>query len=77
MLVYKHPGLHFGDIHLLNATYVETLKDYVGDAKYAIFFPINGPRSLADEIANSDFDGDMYWVSTNPQVGSSAFERTS
>ena len=50
MLVFKHPGLHFGDMHVLNATYMEALKDYVGNAKYAIFFPINGPRSLADEI---------------------------
>ena len=69
MLVYKHPGLHFGDIHVLNATYVEALEEYVGNAKYAIFFPINSPRSLADEMANSDFDGDMYWVSRNQQVG--------
>ncbi|XP_034699033.1 probable RNA-dependent RNA polymerase 5 isoform X1 [Vitis riparia] len=68
VLVYKHPGLHFGDIHVLNATYVEALEECVGNAKYAIFFPINGPRSLADEIANSDFDGDMYWVSRNQQL---------
>ncbi|RVW96217.1 putative RNA-dependent RNA polymerase 3 [Vitis vinifera] len=69
VLVYKHPGLHFGDIHVLNATYVEALEEFVGNAKYAIFFPIKGPRSLADEMANSDFDGDMYWVSRNQQVG--------
>uniref|UniRef100_A0A0D9Y4K5 RNA-dependent RNA polymerase n=1 Tax=Oryza glumipatula TaxID=40148 RepID=A0A0D9Y4K5_9ORYZ len=53
VLVYKHPGLHFGDIHVLKATYIRDLeKEYVGYAKYAILFPISGPRSLADEMAN-------------------------
>ncbi|KAJ1687513.1 hypothetical protein LUZ63_018903 [Rhynchospora breviuscula] len=68
VLVYKHPGLHPGDIHLLQATYVEDLKNVVGNSKYAIFFPVVGPRSLADEMANSDFDGDIYWVSQHPEL---------
>ncbi|KAH0450783.1 hypothetical protein IEQ34_021475 [Dendrobium chrysotoxum] len=68
VLVYKHPGLHFGDIHRLTATYIKDLEDVIGNAKYAIFFPVKGTRSLADEIANSDLDGDMYWVSRNPQL---------
>ncbi|KAI3983152.1 hypothetical protein MKX01_030874 [Papaver californicum] len=68
ILVYKHPGLHFGDIHVLTATYVQELENYVGNAKYGIFFPTVGPRSIADEIANSDLDGDMYWVCRNTQL---------
>ena len=56
-------------IHKLTATYIDGLEDIVGNSKYAIFFPTCGPRSLADEMANSDFDGDMYWVSRNPLVG--------
>ncbi|KAF9615290.1 hypothetical protein IFM89_022617 [Coptis chinensis] len=68
VLVYRHPGLHFGDIHVLTATTVRGLKEIVGNSKYAIFFPTKRCRSLADEIAKGDFDGDMYWVSTNPQV---------
>jgi len=68
VLVYKHPGLHFGDIHILTATYIDGLEKIVGNSKYAIFFPTCGPRSLADEMANSDFDGDLYWVSRNPQL---------
>ncbi|XP_062149198.1 probable RNA-dependent RNA polymerase 5 isoform X1 [Alnus glutinosa] len=68
VLVYRNPGLHFGDIHVLKATYVEALESFIGNAKYAIFFPCKGPRSLADEIAGGDFDGDMYWVSRNPQL---------
>ncbi|KAK7245449.1 hypothetical protein RIF29_40295 [Crotalaria pallida] len=68
VLVYRNPGLHFGDIHVMEATYVKELESYVGHSKYAIFFPCVGPRSVADEIARGDFDGDMYWVSSNPQL---------
>ncbi|KAG5243701.1 RNA-dependent RNA polymerase [Salix suchowensis] len=68
VLVYRNPGLHFGDIHILKATYVSVLKDFVGNAKYAIFFPCKGPRSLADEMSGGDFDGDMFFVSRNPQL---------
>lgn len=68
VLVYKHPGLHFGDIHVLTAVYVKDIEKIVGNAKYAIFFPVKGRRSLADEMANSDYDGDLYWVSRNPKV---------
>lgn len=68
VLVYRNPGLHFGDIHILKATYVRELEDFVGNAKYAIFFPCKGPRSLADEMSGGDFDGDMFFVSRNPQL---------
>ncbi|XP_044347912.1 probable RNA-dependent RNA polymerase 3 [Triticum aestivum] len=69
VLVYTNPGLHFGDIHVLTATPIPNLeKEIVGFSKYVIIFPISGPRSLADEMANSDFDGDMYFVSRNPQL---------
>ncbi|TYK10155.1 putative RNA-dependent RNA polymerase 5 isoform X2 [Cucumis melo var. makuwa] len=68
VLVYRNPGLHFGDIHVLTAKYVEELVPVVGNAKYAIFFSSKGPRSVADEIAGGDFDGDMYWVSRNSQL---------
>ncbi|ONH97965.1 hypothetical protein PRUPE_7G221200 [Prunus persica] len=27
-----------------------------------------GPRSVADEMGGGDFDGDLYWVSRNPQL---------
>ena len=66
--MYRNPGLHFGDIHRLKAVLVEALKEIVGNAKYGIFFSINGPRSVGSEIANGDFDGDEYWVSSNPEV---------
>ncbi|KAL6838697.1 hypothetical protein ACP4OV_031411 [Aristida adscensionis] len=68
VLVYRHPGLHFGDIHRLTATRIDGLEKIVGHSRYAIFFPTTGPRSLADEMAGGDFDGDMYWVSWNPQL---------
>lgn len=68
VLVYRNPGLHFGDVHVLEAVYVQELEDIVGNAKYGIFFSTKGRRSVASEIANGDFDGDMYWVSRNPQL---------
>ncbi|CAL2274879.1 unnamed protein product [Prunus armeniaca] len=68
VLVYRHPGLHFGDIHVLKARYVKELEYVVGNAKYAIFFSCKGPRSVADEMGGGDFDGDLYWVSRNPQL---------
>lgn len=69
VLVYRNPGTHPGDIHVLNARYVEALKDFVGSSKYGIFFPSKGARSTGDEIAGGDYDGDTYWVSTNSEVG--------
>ncbi|XP_071911032.1 probable RNA-dependent RNA polymerase 5 isoform X1 [Coffea arabica] len=68
VLVYRNPGLHFGDIHVLEAVYVKELEDVIGNAKFGIFFSTKGQRSVANEIANGDFDGDMYWVSRNPQL---------
>ena len=67
--MYRNPGVHFGDIHVLNARYVAELEDFVGNAKYGIFFSTKGRRSVGSEIANGDFDGDLYWVSRSPQVG--------
>ncbi|CAH8355022.1 unnamed protein product [Eruca vesicaria subsp. sativa] len=68
VLVYRNPGLHFGDIHVLKATYVKAMEEYVGNSKYGVFFPQKGSRSLGDEIAGGDFDGDMYFISRNPEL---------
>ncbi|KAI3810840.1 hypothetical protein L1987_20463 [Smallanthus sonchifolius] len=68
VLVYRNPALHFGDVHVLNARYVKELEDYIGNSKFAIFFSTKGRRSVANEIASGDFDGDIYWVSRNPQL---------
>ncbi|KAL8149189.1 putative RNA-dependent RNA polymerase 5 isoform X2 [Apium graveolens] len=68
VLVYRNPGLDFGDIHVLKATYLEAITDVVGNAKYAIFFSVKGQRSMANEIGDGDLDGDMYWVSRNPKL---------
>ncbi|WVZ24017.1 hypothetical protein V8G54_002561 [Vigna mungo] len=48
VLVYRNPGLHFGDIHIMRATYVDNLESFVGQSKYANFFPCVGTRSVAD-----------------------------
>ncbi|KAL2238146.1 UNVERIFIED_CONTAM: putative RNA-dependent RNA polymerase 5 [Sesamum indicum] len=68
VLVYRNPGMHFGDVHVMEAVYKEELEEVVGNAKYGIFFSTKGKRSAAYEMATGDFDGDMYWVSRNPEV---------
>lgn len=47
---------------------MKELEDYIGNCKFGIFFSTKGRRSVANEIGNGDFDGDLYWVSRNPQV---------
>ncbi|KAL3625439.1 hypothetical protein CASFOL_030893 [Castilleja foliolosa] len=68
VLVYRNPGLHFGDVHIMEAVYVKELEEFVGNAKFGIFFSTKGCRSAAYEMATGDFDGDMYWVSRNPEL---------
>nr|AHL27588.1 RNA-dependent RNA polymerase 5 [Salvia miltiorrhiza] len=68
VLVYRNPGMHFGDIHVMEAVYVKGLEEFIGNAKYGIFFSTKGQRSAAYEIATGDFDGDTYWVSRNPEL---------
>ncbi|KAL1532896.1 RNA-directed RNA polymerase [Salvia divinorum] len=68
VLVYRNPGMHFGDIHVMEAVYVKELEEFVGNAKYGIFFSTKGQRSAAYEMATGDFDGDMYWISRNPEL---------
>ncbi|XP_075489754.1 putative RNA-dependent RNA polymerase 5 [Primulina tabacum] len=68
VLVYRNPGLHFGDIHVMKAIYLRELEEVVGNAKYGIFFSTKGWRSAPYEMATGDFDGDMYWVSRNPEL---------
>ncbi|KAG8376059.1 hypothetical protein BUALT_Bualt09G0024200 [Buddleja alternifolia] len=68
VLVYRNPGLHFGDIHVMKAVYVKELEEYVGNSKYGIFFSTKGSKSAPYEMATGDFDGDMYWVSRHPEL---------
>lgn len=58
VLVYRNPGIHFGDVHVLTAKHIEGLEEIVGNSKYGIFFSTKGPRSLSNELA----DGDLYWI---------------
>lgn len=71
--MYRNPGMHFGDVHVMEAVYVKRLEEFVGNAKYGIFFSTKGQTSAAYEMATGDFDGDRYWVSRNPEVSISHF----
>ena len=71
VLVYKSPGLHVGDVKVFEAIWHKEFGEIIGNGKHAIFFSVKGARSVVDEIANSDLDGDQYWCCTNPQVWNS------
>lgn len=73
VLVYKPPGLHQGDVHVFEATWNKEIEAVVGSATYGIMFSTKGARSITDEMAGSDLDGDQYWVSWNPEVVTQTF----
>lgn len=62
VIVYKPPAVHPGDVRVFEATWIQGIADAVGSAVYGLVFPAKGARSVPDEIANSDLDGDGYWV---------------
>ena len=67
--MYKAPGLHPSDVRKVQVVCTPELMRYTGHlAKYGIFFPTVGPRAVVDEMANSDLDGDMYWICKHPEV---------
>ncbi|KAG0562111.1 hypothetical protein KC19_9G119100 [Ceratodon purpureus] len=68
VLVYKPPGLHPGDVHVFEATWIKEIEAHIGTGTYGIIFSTKGARSVTDEMAGSDLDGDQYWVSWNPEL---------
>ena len=68
VLVYKPPGLHPGDIHIFEAVWNRAIEAVVGKGTHGIVFSTQGPRSVTDEMAGSDLDGDQYWVCWHPEV---------
>jgi RNA-dependent RNA polymerase len=71
VLVYKNPGKHRGDVHVFDAIWDSQLDPYVGASQYTIFFSVLGDRPVVDEMANSDLDGDLYWVCNNEKARNS------
>lgn len=55
-------------MHVFDAVWDERLNPYVGPGKHTIFFSVRGDRPIVDEIANSDFDSDLFWVCCNTEV---------
>ncbi|MCL7028409.1 hypothetical protein MKW94_007148 [Papaver nudicaule] len=64
VVVAKNPCLHPGDIRVLLAVDVPALHHMVD----CIVFPQKGKRPHPDECSGSDLDGDVYFVSWDPEI---------
>ncbi|CAM4955855.1 unnamed protein product [Rotaria socialis] len=59
VIVTRNPCLYPGDIRRYEA--VDNLQ--LHKLKNVIVFPMDGPRSMAAELAGGDLDGDTFWIS--------------
>ena len=68
VVVYRAPGLHFGDARVLEAVYPSRMAEFIGEGQHAIFFSCKGPRSATDMMAGGDLDGDLFLVCKHAKV---------
>ncbi|KAK9106550.1 hypothetical protein Syun_022561 [Stephania yunnanensis] len=64
VVVAKNPCLHPGDVRVLQAVNVPDLRHMVD----CVVFPQKGKRPHPNECSGSDLDGDVYFVSWDPEL---------
>ncbi|VAI60605.1 unnamed protein product [Triticum turgidum subsp. durum] len=64
VIVAKNPCIHPGDIRILQAVHSPLLGHMVN----CVVFPQLGPRPHPNECSGSDLDGDIYFVSWDPDL---------
>uniref|UniRef100_A0ACD5Y0E2 Uncharacterized protein n=1 Tax=Avena sativa TaxID=4498 RepID=A0ACD5Y0E2_AVESA len=64
VVVAKNPCLHPGDVRILQAVDVPSLHHMVN----CVVFPQQGQRPHPNECSGSDLDGDIYFVSWDPDL---------
>ncbi|TGZ78031.1 RdRP-domain-containing protein [Ascodesmis nigricans] len=62
-IVARNPSLHPGDVRVVNAVYVESLKHHVD----VVVFSQNGDRPVPSMLSGGDLDGDDYVVIWDPE----------
>ncbi|XP_064986521.1 probable RNA-dependent RNA polymerase 1 [Musa acuminata AAA Group] len=64
VIVAKNPCLHPGDVRILSAVDVPDLHHMID----CVVFPQKGKRPHPNECSGSDLDGDIYFVSWDPEL---------
>ena len=72
VLLYRSPGLHCGDVRkgtvVLPTDELTDVLGKLGPRDNAVIFSAQGKRSLADEQAGGDLDGDIFSVIWSPSL---------
>ena len=72
VLFYRSPGIHCGDVRkgrvVLPSEELKAVLGKLGPRDNAVIFSVQGRRSLADEQAGGDLDGDVFSVIWNASL---------
>ena len=72
VLFYRSPGIHCGDVRkgrvVLPSEELKAVLGKLGPRDNAVIFSVQGKRSLADEQAGGDLDGDVFSVIWNASL---------
>jgi hypothetical protein len=72
VLFYRSPGIHCGDVRkgsvVLPSEELKAVLGKLGPRDNAVIFSVQGKRSLADEQAGGDLDGDIFSVIWNASL---------
>lgn len=65
VLIAKNPCMHPGDVRIMTCVDNPLLRRYHYDV---IVYPAVGPRPITDQCSGSDLDGDLYFITWDPNL---------